>query len=765
LEGTQEVKVAIVDKDGRSSGFVEVKLLPSTDVSAYPPPLIDLRGSVEHDLSLEPVQLLEGEEYLFEISLDTTHTGIITTNKREVFNPDTEKGERGRLRTGLYTGFLSVTISTGGAEIGSLAFEVRSRKMDYLSHYRWMLNDIAEKFSEVVMERFAPTEQRFKIDDTQEAKTLYQRFAFLKSLIDGESFTAAIQEILTRPHRAWIDLEEFRRPGQGIAVTSLVSRQLGKSGPRTILKEGVIPLEFHSLPSNLQVIRREETIDTPENRFIKFALEVWRAVIGDIGRILEGKKQSVKKERGLIEIKALEDRIDALLAEELFREVGQLVQFPAGSQVLQKREGYRDLFRTYIQFEAAAVLAWGGGEDVYSAGQRDVATLYEYWVFLQLAKIISGLCQEAFDWGKLLDVYEGGLEIRLRREGQKVLSGVVDRLGRRLQLELWFKRTFGSSKESPLSWTRPMIPDCSLLIAPHEDCPAHFEEVWVHFDAKYRVENLDNLFGKKDSVELDEATPLDNEVSLRTQAKRDDLLKMHAYRDAIHRSAGAYIIYPGNQDQKYPQYHEILPGLGAFALRPTESGEAEGVFSITVFINDVLNHVASQITQHERWRYWTEEVYCRGKHVESFSPAASFLSRPPADTIVLLGFVKNQEHLEWIHKNKRYNLRADEREGRVGLLSQELAAEILLLHGPAMEKIELWSITGEPELVTRDRMIEMGYPDPRGQVYFCLRLQEIAYLAKSISVKKEKAEAVRARVAPNAPYGAPIATTWLELVG
>jgi len=32
----------------------------------------------------------------------------------------------------------------------------------------------------------------------------------------------------------------------------------------------------------------------------------------------------------------------------------------------------------------ASKLSWQGGDDVYGAGQRDVATLYEYWAFLSL---------------------------------------------------------------------------------------------------------------------------------------------------------------------------------------------------------------------------------------------------------------------------------------------------------------------------------------------------------------------------------------------
>jgi hypothetical protein len=41
---------------------------------------------------------------------------------------------------------------------------------------------------------------------------------------------------------------------------------------------------------------------------------------------------------------------------------------------------------------------------------------------------------------------------------------------------------------------------------------------------------------------------------------------------------------------KHFEYHEILPGLGAFSLRPSGTGDAEGGGSIKKFISDVFDH-------------------------------------------------------------------------------------------------------------------------------------------------------------------------------
>ena len=196
--------------------------------------------------------------------------------------------------------------------------------------------------------------------------------------------------------------------------------------------------------------------------------------------------------RGVREANALQDELDALLNEPLLREVSSLTHFPGGSQVLQKREGYRELLRAYVEFEIASKLAWDGGEDVYGAGQRDVASLYEYWVFFKLAEIVSSVCNAPLDLESLVEVSEEGLAIDIRRGKDRVLVGDVERLGRRLRIELWFNRTFAFGPRDGQSWTRQMRPDYSLRIHAVDEAQLKREadDIWLHFDAKYRIDRL-----------------------------------------------------------------------------------------------------------------------------------------------------------------------------------------------------------------------------------------------------------------------------------
>ena len=743
----QQATLPITTSDGTEVGGITVALLPANDVNAVPPPLLYLP---EQEAGDSPqLQLLEGHEYRYEIRLNPPTVGI-STDRPEVVQPDDSSGLRGRLRPDLYTGTLPITLLTeDGAIRGRFAVEVRSRKLNYLSEYRWMLRDIAEQMAEAVMDRFAVAERGFTIDDARDAATLYQRFAFLRSLISGEAFSSAIHRILSRPHVGWISVSEVIDPGRGLRADSFSIRQLSKAGPRVPWPQGLLP----TLPSKVERRQTISSTDTTANRFVKFALTRWREVVAHMADLLELEKASPIRERGLRETKTALRELDAYLAAELFRECGELSRFPADDQVLMKREGYRDILRSYIEFELAARLSWTGGDRVYGAGQKDVAALYEYWAFLQLARMLSELLDTKFDFAALLEVRQNGFNLSLKSGQQRVLTGSAHRHGRSLAVSLWFNRSFGT-KRADGSWTLNMRPDCSIEIRPAPNELANFEPVLLHFDAKYRLNFLKDLFGSSDDV-LASA-----DLGATKEARRGDVLKMHAYRDAIRRSVGAYVMYPGTEEARYPQYRELLPGLGAFPLSPVENGSAAGLLPLKAFLEEVLEHVALQVTQHERSRYWLSEVYKPIYESEHRVPAAPFINLPPADTWVLLGYVRDRLHWDWITTNRRYNLRAYGDRGFVSVDSKKLACNVLILSCPETNRTAIARITGQAVIADKDEMTRLGYPSPRGH-YFCLPIEVLNDRIWEERISPTTVEQVRAQFTDE--KGAPVAITWLEL--
>ena len=112
-----------------------------------------------------------------------------------------------------------------------------------------------------------------------------------------------------------------------------------------------------------------------------------------------------------------------------------------------------------------------------------------------------------------------------------------------------------------------------------------------------------------------------------------------------------------------------------------------------------------------------------------------------------------------------YNMRADDRTGRVGPGSEQLAAEIVVLYGRELAQASLSKVTGDPRLLTRQRMLELGYPNPRSTACYCLPIEPIAEGAEVVhGLTFPLLERFAREVAPESAYGAPVATTWTRLV-
>lgn len=747
MQAADSASFELVADDGRVIGRATLSTLPSMTVAHGLATLLDHRP-IASETDTEPVQLLEGCEYLYVF--DVGGATLARVDKSEIFIPDDQRGTRGRVRTGLATGRVEVRVCVDGSWARPFAFEVRSSKLNYLEDYRWMLESVAEVGASLLLERFAPSEQRLKVDDTADAEALYQRFVFLRGLLYGERLNAALRRILAEPYVQWERVTEERSPGRGLRGGSRLARSLAGAGARGEWRTSPHPA-LSTIPLRLRSERTEETLDNVPNRFVLFALQEWRGLITTMLELLYWERRkagnvAASVERGIREGETLVAQLNELIFARVFRDVGTLSDFPISNQVLQKKEGYREVLQAYLLVQLGAQLTWKGGEDVFGGGQRNVATLYEYWVFIELAKIVSSLCDTKLDLQSLVSDSTEGLSLVLRREKAHAIRGGFRRLGRSFDVELCFNQQF--SRENG-TWSRTLRPDCSLHIVPVEESRKD-DDIWLHFDAKYRVNRIEDLIGD----DTDEPALV---------AKAEDLYKMHTYRDAIVRAAGAYVVFPGTSPKTHQQYEEVLPGLGAFPLRPSDGGESNGSAAIRDFVSKAFDHVATHTTRHERARYWRRRSTQEAGSIQPLD-ASPFLRRPPADTPTLLAFVKSPKHHEWIVRSRLYNLRADrERRGAVGLRGHELSAEVVALYGQVSDAATLFRTVDEPVLLSGKDLADSGYPAAGGELYICLRLEALTEAPVWFSSKLTESAAAQRR--GSRPMGAPIVVAWSELIG
>ncbi|MGN6341399.1 MAG: DUF2357 domain-containing protein [Ginsengibacter sp.] len=665
-----------------------------------------------------PVQLKEGcfYEYKIDEGYSLQASEIVTQSK--------VNKSSGRICPNIYVGTLSINIieNATNKECAKIKLEVQSVKASYRQDYRYMLEEITDKCTDLLLQSNSPVTQNLEVNPEADAKTMYQRFAFLKSIIDTEEFNNSIQKILSSPVTRWKEIETIKDIRSVRRINNNLLRQIGSANNRV---DYPLTTAVKSIPSKLRVSHKTETVDTPENRFVKHALFSFQSFLNDI-------RTKAKSDKRLeLESLLLEDKLEQYLSHSIFKELSPLTTLPLNSPVLQRKEGYRGVLRNWLMFDLAAKLVWHGGDDVYSGNKRDVAVLYEYWLFFKLLDIVKEVFKiEPKSVEELIKPTSDGLGLQLKQGQLLKVAGEYKAATRRLSVELCYNKTFNGNNNYPNggSWTRSMRPDYTLSIWPYGISAQEAEKeeliVHVHFDAKYKVENLSEILGN----EVDLIT--EKEEQNKGTYKRADLLKMHTYKDAIRRTAGAYILYPGT-DKAYAKigFHEIIPGLGAFSIRPSKTNS--GTEELTKFLNEVVQHFLNRASQREKISLRVYETYKDDSinEVNEDLPEPMLENRTllPDDTYVLVGYYKKQ-NLDWILKNQLYNARAESKRGSLRLGPGESAAKYLLLHTEGeLITSKLFKITETgPRIFSKKNLMDRKYPsEPSQDFYLVYRIGEV----------------------------------------
>jgi hypothetical protein len=437
---------------------------------------------------------------------------------------------------------------------------------------------------------------------------------------------------------------------------------------------------------------------------------------------------------------------------------------PLGSPVLQRKAGYREVLRWWLRFRTAAELSWEGGEELFHAGQRNVADLYEYWLFFELLSWFCNKCRGGTrpEIGELMDgLEEDSPNLRLKKRMQLgPFVGSFAGKSRQINARFAYNRRFVVTKDRHAggSWTRRLHPDYTLTFWPEgiEEADAERQEllVHIHFDAKYRVEDIEGLFGAEGEDDSDEDDAMNP-----GNYKRQDLLKMHAYRDAIKRSQGAYVLYPGriNEAVRLKGFHEILPGLGAFGIAPDENGAAHGLETLSQFLDEVLAHLCNRTTAQERVSYHVAESYFAqeepvqyGSLVLGETDEISDTSRalPPSEHHVVVAWYNSQEQLAWTLEKGIANVRLGDRPGSWHIPPEMASARHVLLrtHGGKLADGLFQIKTTRPgyKVFTASDLIASGYPGAAtGEIYAVFEVEPDAAYAGRKWDEVEVTKAIR----------------------
>jgi len=262
-------------------------------------------------------------------------------------------------------------------------------------------------------------------------------------------------------------------------------------------------------------------------------------------------------------IEKIGQKINIFLNDPFWQDVGIMTFMPENSQVLQRREGYRQLFSLYSLLQLCTQCDFDVEDFKNLLETKDSPTLYEYWSFFAVKDILDRM-KKAVNCGAILAEDQ---------KEQKVYQGVCVRYED--DIILWFNKYCpGSTGHKPQaylsgfigineSYSHALIPDIVISKA----------DKLLIFDAKYKGKRGrgGGFYGEDEQGGI-------------SSWKDEDIDKMHAYREAIQNVVGAFILYPGDKPVMYPVHDakRLVEGVGALPLKP-----ATGAVPVLEHMNDL----------------------------------------------------------------------------------------------------------------------------------------------------------------------------------
>lgn len=347
----------------------------------------------------------------------------------------------------------------------------------------------------------------------------------------------------------------------------------------------------------------ENTVNTRENRFVKYSLHVlgkkFREVFGELSALFSDMDEEERK--SLEEYDVLFKRLEG---SAFFRKVGEFEGFRQESAILQQRMGYSKVYKAWLMLKNSLDLV-DGKTDI---GTKKIWELYEIWCYLVMKRLIAKVLELDLskpnehvreDKSEMLNtIVKSGMTHKV--EFDNVLNGDVVRLE--------YQHTYNRKTARFNTSTTEQRPDIVVTVKKRNG----FVLTYL-YDAKYRVQDDVKDGDLDDGVTIDVADyPLPDAIN-----------QMHRYRDAIYYAMkaenrprakeiiGGYILFPGRVEgdeilNRYFYQSIKKVNIGAFPLLPASKEDENKIIQCDllekhlreILLEDsVYEHVKDSIPQ------------------------------------------------------------------------------------------------------------------------------------------------------------------------
>lgn len=440
-----------------------------------------------------------------------------------------------------------------------LEFDVLSPKLDTKHDLDIIIQQIRAEYGDLVFRYLTLTFQQFEVG--REANNELIWLSVFKQIVDG--YVQAVRFIIHQPHNKMHQYQEYKRAERIKGWTPILAERFSNDRLND---------EEQALRKYYKTEQTESTLDTRENRFVKYTLQrITERLSLLIKKLGEGTSES--------EITNLEDRLkelDMLRRSSFFKGIGLFDGFRQQSMVLQQRSGYSQVYRYWIMLQNGLDLIQGDT----SVGVQPIWRLYELWCFLKVKQLVC----------KVL-----GIDVHNKEHLEKYVHEDTRNA---------FDLFNGGSLSGHITYTNPQNGDLVEVGYQysfdrkgdeHEMRSATTEQkpdIVMHIHKHERDITLTYLYDAKYSVRGDDDPTLGN---VQDEPRPETINAMHHYRDAIYYGKrgekrfskeiiGGYILFPGRMDERtllerLQNDEEPLPyflksikevNIGAFPLLPNE---------------------------------------------------------------------------------------------------------------------------------------------------------------------------------------------------
>lgn len=434
-----------------------------------------------------------------------------------------------------------------------IPIEVRSKKIKYDFHYQKMVEDLSDIVVDLLFYAEAPLYQ--SLIEGEDKETYYSDFILLTNIFSEENLPS-IFEYLSQ--NLYSNLDDYTERVPIYLVSNLGPNELNElmASPQYLQEThdcsySIFQIDGKGyLPLEITQFNQKNNINTLENQFFKFFLEL---LDGLISKLLKTKKEGYPRD----ELLKYSNSVNYFLSYDYFKDISPMKYNPLNSQVLQKKEGYRQILQYYLMLELGFKISWDDLTENFKSYQKKLNKLYEYWCYFVLVKILSeiGNINIPYEW--FIDKEEKKWEINISKKESSIYPIKYNINGKEIKVKLMYDKVFNSNNNDFYSYSTTYRPDYTISLEFNN------QTKYILFDAKYKANVKEFLNDENSKI-------------TKKSFKHQDIDKMHTYKDAIPLSIGAYILYPGIKKQKI--YSESIEkeyyyGVGAFSLNPGDNLE------------------------------------------------------------------------------------------------------------------------------------------------------------------------------------------------